>query len=303
MTFPHKVDYKHWQNAVSTIMRQSQARAGKYRYTKPIPSLQTQNTWKSALYAIVYRWFDPDMAADELNSATAHQVTDGDDMGMLYAQYDYAGEAGEGRGTDALLAYATVQVYHLTGDSNLLEKMQRRLSAYHAWAARQTPSGEAVWYAAELDAMAHIAQDLGDMAEHDRWQARAEAAQKTVQAHMPADLSALHTLFGKCATEAQATEIAERFEVWLSQPGSKSLPFKWLDENWAAYIGLRRYNHMALAGRLAERCFRIVENHGFFAGFGENDSPTGLEPDPIGGLVLDMLARERQGGGVRSQCV
>jgi len=57
-----------------------------FRYTCPAKEKGTylpQWLWDSCFHAIVYRWFDPKMAWEELQSLLVHQIKNGDDEGMI----------------------------------------------------------------------------------------------------------------------------------------------------------------------------------------------------------------------------
>lgn len=307
MTFPHKIDFKLWAGKVHAMMKLSQRQAGNLRYTQPHPGDEgIQSAWNSAFHAMIYCWIDPEMAGDELLSATAHQAQDGDDAGMLYLQYDYQRGMTLGSGITRetpLLALAAVQVYHLTGDYNLLEKLYARLSAYYAWWERweQRLSLHTIWLDVELEALAHLASDLGRKEDHAHWQARAEKAQSGVQT----DLAASYRLIGGGATPEQAAEIVGHFEAYLRQ-----MPFPaaltdviWMTHNWIIYKGLKRYGYDKLAAELAERSFRLVEQNGFWAFYDvQTGEGKGAASYCLAGLALDMLARERQSGVPRSGC-
>src|SRR5215216_1038252 len=82
--FPDEINDREWVQKVAAMMKLSRVQVGKYRFTMPHPNANgQQHIFSSALHAIIYRWFDGDMAADELRSAVSHQIEDGPNAGMI----------------------------------------------------------------------------------------------------------------------------------------------------------------------------------------------------------------------------
>lgn len=180
--------------------------------------------------------------------------------------------------------------------------------------------------AADLEAMAEIADELGKPSEAESWRARARAVQRAVQTKMmeplPRDLeglderpieaeSASHfiALFGGCATREQAERLVERMtrpDYWTEYPIPSSpvtsptfAPDEywrgntWIPVNYLIYLGLRRYGYAELATRLAEKTVAMVSSHGIFEFYhpitGEG---LGAKNQSWTALMLDMIAEE-----------
>ena len=317
MTFPHNFDYKQWSKATLETLRLSRRQAGALRWTQPGPDAAAgqQLPFYSALHAIVWRWLDGEMASDELSSASATQVKNGFEAGFVPRVI----LRDDPRATTSLaalplLAYATVQVYHLTGDYNLLERMWPRVTAQHDWFDRRrdpdvdglvrladpvenpidgsTETFDAL-RAADLDAVAHIAYDMGNSEAQEQWQARADAARAAVRGlWATAEGSAFRwaALFAECADDGQIVDLAE---------SARDLPQDSMIVAWLAYSGLFRAGRKREASALAERSMRLLSDHGFYADYAEETGPA----FPAAGLALDMFAREQQGGIPRPQCI
>lgn len=386
MAFLHDINEREWVQNVRQLLQQSRAQKGAYRYTQPHPgAVGLQAPFNSALHAMIYRWFDGEMASDELKSATAKQIQDGFDAGMIphhtywqenetrWSQPDRSDIA-----TIPMLSYATVQVYHLTGDYNLIERMYPRLVAYHEWfdhrrdpdadelissihpsetvlakvlgrdfdniqtveghirefqgntsALMETGSfaGEYLatnaMRAAALDALAHIAEDMGLRDEKDRWKRRADAVREAVSGLMQQRITALAgkanlpmetdetllltTLFCGSPTPEQAAELVALIPrdsaFGVAYPLEQETRIS-MTLNWLVYIGLRRYGFKELALELTEKSMRLVQQSGFYE-FYDARTGAGIGASNYGaaGLVIDMLFREKQSQLPRPKCL
>lgn len=338
MTFPHKINEKQWVQALRELLSASRRQVGVFRYTQPHPNIDhMQSTWHSALNALLWRLIDTEMAGDELVSAISRQVQNGPDAGMIPNHIDWNSEVESQADVTAppLLAYATSQVYQYTGDTNLLEKLYPRLAAWHEWFSRQRDphgigqvelkhqaefvvAGGAVNVdsirAADLDAMARIAAELGKREDAGRWQSQAQVARNALQAAPATDPmytvtpSILSLLFGGGATEEDAAGLIEALAT-----ERESAVFPWLAHGdgrvsmidaWLIYGGLRRYGFNAVASQVAEQAFRLVEAHGFHEFY---DAVTGEGSGAAGfcasGLAVELLFREKQGRPPHPECL
>ncbi len=315
MTFPHNFDYKQWSKTTLDTLRAARRQKGALRWTQPVHALEGQQPFYSALHSIVWRWLDDEMASDEISSASSTQIKDGVEAGFIpHLIVRDAGYEATDLTAMPLLAYATVQVYHITGDYNLLERMYPRVTAQHDWLdRRRDPDGTGLvrlidsaenpldgtvetfnaLRVADLDAVAHIAYDMGLSDAQAEWQARAEAARSAVYGLWPTASGAAFrwaALFAQCADEAQVAALAEESAV---------LPQESMITAWLAYTGLLKNGQKVATFALAERAMRQLSEYGFYA-----DYATGAEPGfPAAGLALDMFAREKQGGIPRPQCI
>jgi hypothetical protein len=339
MHFPHKVDDKRWMTTARTMLRSLQRQSSYARYTLADATTTAQSPLVSALNAMTYRWFDGDMAADEIRSASGKQITDGDDAGLIPAYNHYGTEdAPLPIAAPPLLAVAAVAVYHLTGDSNLIEKLYPRLTAYHDWldrtrvqddlaipahpaeTLRGTLNGATsrteyrptqhdifelnVLRAADLDGVAHLAMDMGMRSDAAAWEARAQIARAALQTATPDPLNPLQ-LFAESVTPEVAGAIAVQLEandaLWLPDANSRAVSVVY---NWLIYVGLRRYEQRPAANRLAERTLGWAESAGDFAWY---DADTGWGVGPAGQsvsmLAVEMLFRERQSIAPGSHCI
>jgi glycogen debranching enzyme len=315
MTFPHNFDYKQWSKTTLDTLRVLRHQTGSLCWTQPMPDQEAQQPFYSALHAIVWRWLNEEMASEEISSASSTQIKTGDDAGFIPIRIDRSGLTEPSPlAAMPLLAYATVQVYHITGDYNLLERMWPRVQAQHNWFDRvRDPEGTGLvtlidpvenpldgtvetfnaLRAADLDAVAHIAYDLGLSDDEAAWQARADAAKAAVYALWPTAQGAAFrwaALFAQAVDEDQVAELAAE---------SATLPYDSMITAWMAYTGLLKSGQKLAQFTLAERAMRLLSTQGFYANY-----LTGAEPGfPAAGLALDMFARERQGGIPRPQCI
>jgi glycogen debranching enzyme len=182
--------------------------------------------------------------------------------------------------------------------------------------------------AADLEATAFIADELGKEPEARSWRQRAAVVQNAVQRKMflngsPYDLegpderpviqeSAAQyvTLFGGCITASQAVRLVERlrqpahwpiYPVPTTPTSSKAfVPDRywrgnvWLNVNWLIYRGLRRYGYYRLATQLAERSLALVERTGFWEYYHPlTGQGLGSTPYSWSAIVLDLLRCER----------
>src|SRR5690606_19860614 len=315
--------------------------AGFLRYSAPLPDDQRQWQFWSALYAMVYRWFDSEMAADELRSATSKQPDSGPDVGLIRRSIGWNEQPPDSDlAAPPLLAVATVAVYHLTGDWNLIERVYPRLAAAHTWFDRQRDQDgdglvepaameetlrgnlslpgdgqvtERDWLElnylrlADLDALAHIAYDLRLKDEQQVWEARAETVR---QALMPLsrESDTPLSLFARCAMPEQAEAVAASVQSagpWGPPCVSPSgQPCVSLIHNWLVYVGLRNYDLRPAANALAERSLLLVERSGYHALYhAETGEGMGAAPATVAALAVDMLFRERQTIAPGAHCI
>jgi alpha,alpha-trehalase len=179
--------------------------------------------------------------------------------------------------------------------------------------------------AADLEAMADIAQALGKPLESARWLSRAEAVRagfrsKMVVDGLPYDLAGLEerpilqanagqfvSLFGGLPTPDQA----ERLVCQLQEPNFWTLfPITntptdsrgyapeqywrgnvWPCLNWLIYRGLRRYGYDELARLVASRSFALLEQSGFWEYYHpETGQGLGGRSFSWAAVMLDMIA-------------
>ncbi|MGH2542717.1 MAG: MGH1-like glycoside hydrolase domain-containing protein, partial [Ardenticatenaceae bacterium] len=182
--------------------------------------------------------------------------------------------------------------------------------------------------AADLEALAFIAHELGKANEATHWQVRAKAVQRAVSDKLlapgPHDLAGEQespieqesasdyiALFGGCATQPQAKSLVRRLcapRNWTTFPIPTSpttaeqyapeLYWRgnvWLPVNWLIYMGLRRNGYRDLASDLAARSLRLVEEHGFWEYYHPvTGKGYGAPSQSWSALVLDILAQEKE---------
>lgn len=370
-----------------------------HRYTRPAPSVyEHQWLWDSCFHAIVYRWLDPAMAADELLSVVQHQVAAGPDEGMIphMTYWRGGGEALWGIAERSvitqppLIAVAARLLAERGGPPALLGQLYEPLCAYHAWFdRRRDPDGddlvalihpwesgwdaaprwdaamgldrpsdeasrvarkelaatlrryacdaaalaeagffhvEAIDYnairAADLEALAWLAAELGHAAESAHWSARAQAVRRAVGGRLlqpgPRDLAGpdetpitapsaapFVALFGGCADAEQADALHAALggaPFWTPYPIATTPrddpdfgPDRywrgnvWLNVNWLIMRGLRRYGYAQTAAALAERSIALVEHAGFWEYYHPiSGQGYGSFPHSWSAIVLDM---------------
>ncbi len=152
--------------------------------------------------------------------------------------------------------------------------------------------------AADMEALAEIAQILDKPDDAVMWQRRVEAVRQAFQAKMivddlPYDLEGLDerpivqdsagqfmTLFGGLPTQQQADKLVNRLQeqrFWTQFPVTTTptdaesfdpLTYwrgnVWPCVNWLIYRGLRRYGYDGVADTLAERSLALLEQTGFW---------------------------------------
>ena len=144
--------FEWWQDKCRELLVQNQIVSGRYRYTRPAPHVyEYQWLWDSCFHAITYRWFDVEMAQDELRSVIAKQVNDGADEGMIphmnYWQPDGIElweQADRSIITQPpLIAIAAELVYQKSHDRQFLSEIYTAVVHYHHWFdRRRDPEGE-----------------------------------------------------------------------------------------------------------------------------------------------------------------
>jgi glycogen debranching enzyme len=145
-------NWNEWVDKCATLLKGNQIESRGYRYTRPAPmTYEHQWLWDSCFHAITYRWFDLDMAHDELLSVIAAQATDSADKGMIPHMTYWQGGGASLWGEDSrsiitqppLIAVAAELVYQQSNDLSLLEKLYRPLCDYHEWfTRRRDPDGD-----------------------------------------------------------------------------------------------------------------------------------------------------------------
>jgi len=180
--------------------------------------------------------------------------------------------------------------------------------------------------AADLEALAEIAQELGKLEDAARWRARAQAVQRAVQSRLmePAphelegpgetpiladNISQFIALFGGCATEDQARKLVARLrqpDYWTAFPvpttptsAPEYAPDQywrgntWIPGNYLVYLGLRRYGYAELASDLASRTLEMVHRAGFYEYFHpEIGQGLGAKSQSWTCLLVEILAEE-----------
>jgi alpha,alpha-trehalase len=179
--------------------------------------------------------------------------------------------------------------------------------------------------AADMEAMANIAQVLGKPVQSARWLGRAEAVRdgfrsKMIVDGLPYDLEILDenpilqanadqfvTLFGGLPTRDQAEGLVcqiQEARFWTSFPitniPADSPSFApdhywrgnvWPCLNWLIYRGLRRYGYDDLANQLASRSFALLEQSGFWEYYHpETGQGLGGQAFSWAAVMLDMVA-------------
>jgi glycogen debranching enzyme len=138
--------WEAWVKRCSDVLHGNQMTSSGYRYTRPAPHVyEHQWLWDSCFHAITYRWFDPQMAQDELLSLLHHQLQDGPDAGMVPHMAYWTGGGTELWGADQhsiitqppLIATAALKVYETTQDMAFLEAVYRPIANYHNWFDRR----------------------------------------------------------------------------------------------------------------------------------------------------------------------
>jgi glycogen debranching enzyme len=123
-----------------------------YRYTCPAREKGTylpQWLWDSCFHAMAYRWFDPGMAWEELQSLFVRQFDEGPDAGMV-PHMSYLAENGAVAAQrlfgqkdcstitqPPLIAVAACAVHKKAPDKGILAKLYPKLRAYHDWFDRR----------------------------------------------------------------------------------------------------------------------------------------------------------------------
>lgn len=120
----------------------------RFRYTCPAKENGTyvsQWLWDSCFHAMVYRWLDPEMAWEELQSLFVYQVTEGPDAGMVPHQAHFSENDDENsqnlfRHPDRsmitqppLIAIAVLAVYQKSPKLDILKSLYPKLVKYHQW--------------------------------------------------------------------------------------------------------------------------------------------------------------------------
>lgn len=140
------MDWQAWVEKCQGLLRGNQIESKGFRYTRPAPHVyEYQWLWDSCFHAITYRWFDIDMAKDELISVIAKQVKEGADAGMIphmnYWQPD--GEKLWGNPHRSiitqppLIGIAAEKVYQISQDKAFLAKIYEAEVTYHRWFDRR----------------------------------------------------------------------------------------------------------------------------------------------------------------------
>lgn len=123
-----------------------------YRYTCPAREKGTylpQWLWDSCFHAIVYRWFNPAMAWEELQSLFVHQFDEGPDAGMV-PHMSHLAENGAVAAQQLfrqrncstitqppLISVAALAVHQKAPNKSILAWLYPKLCAYHDWFDRR----------------------------------------------------------------------------------------------------------------------------------------------------------------------
>ena len=178
--------------------------------------------------------------------------------------------------------------------------------------------------AADMEAMAKIAEELGKTAQSARWLDRVERVREGFRSKMiveglPYDLEGLDekpilqanagqfvTLFGGLPTREQAERLViqlQKATFWVPFPITNtpidSPEFSpadywrgnvWPCLNWLIYQGLRRYAYDDLADQLASRSFALLEQSGFWEYYHpETGQGLGGQEFSWAAVILDMF--------------
>lgn len=144
--------FEWWVDRCRQLLAGNQVQNGRFRYTRPAPHVyEYQWLWDSCFHAITYRWFDIQMAQDELLSMIAKQIQTGPDAGMIphmnYWQPDGMTLWGQAERSiitqPPLLAVAAELVYAKSGNKQFLRQMYDAVAHYHRWFdQRRDPEGD-----------------------------------------------------------------------------------------------------------------------------------------------------------------
>jgi alpha,alpha-trehalase len=179
--------------------------------------------------------------------------------------------------------------------------------------------------AADMEAMAKIAETLGKPEDSASWLARAERVREGFRSRMivdslPYDLAGLDekpilqanagqfvTLFGGLPTSEQAEQLVlqlQKANFWTSFPVTNTPTDSpsyapehywrgnvWPCLNWLIYQGLRRYGYHDLADELASRSFALLKQSGFWEYYHpETGQGLGGHSFSWAAVMLDMSA-------------
>lgn len=179
--------------------------------------------------------------------------------------------------------------------------------------------------AADMEAMAALAERLDKEAEADTWRARAETVRAGFRSRMmvegfPYDLAGLDerpirqanaaqfvTLFGGLPTPEQADRLVGQLReanFWTPFPVTNTPTDSpeyapehywrgnvWPCLNWLIYRGLRRYGYHELAEELASRSFALLKQSGFWEYYHpETGQGLGGRSFSWAAVMLDMIA-------------
>lgn len=147
-----EANWNEWVEKCAALLKSNQIESRGHRYTRPAPmTYEQQWLWDSCFHALAYRWFDLNMAQDELLSMVAMRFTDGADRGMIPHMNYWQGGGEALWGLDdrsiitqpPLIAVAAELVYQRSNDRTFLEKLYQPLCDYHDWfIRRRDPDGD-----------------------------------------------------------------------------------------------------------------------------------------------------------------
>lgn len=198
----------------------------RFRYTCPAREKGTylpQWLWDSCFHAIAYRWFDPVMGWEELQSLLVHQLTEGPDAGMVphmahlaendaSAAQELFGERDHSTITQPpLIAVAARELYRQAPDRAALASMYPKILAFHDWFDRRRDDDDD-----GLVAIIHPWESGWDASQ--RWDDLMGLRARTLE-----DLRELErkrsTLVARCASHGYgAREIAQNPDGFYAEP-------------------------------------------------------------------------------------
>jgi hypothetical protein len=293
--------------------------------------------WDSAFHALVTRWLrDPRLAHDDLRTAAIQQYPDGMIPHETYLEPDTAwGNWPDGDGQSSsvtqlpIFAHAVWETFRVTRDRALLSDLYPALVRYDDWLRRERdrdgdglvtlvhrwegwdtsprwdwgldvePVDVNCFYFAQKQALAKIAEELGDPTHAAHYRQDAERVAEAIRGKMwdpeaqtffdlrgekeipvrvrtPAALIALpFGIADPAQADALIAQLADPNRFWapypvptvaLDEPTFSPRDYwrgpVWINQNWLIIDGLRRYHREDLAGALLRRTFDLLTREG-----------------------------------------